>query len=63
VRRRELIAGLGRAVAAAAWTYAAHRVRALHLKILRLQANTAADKIASSIGEIAANITTGAAAS
>jgi hypothetical protein len=54
MRRREFIAGLGGAAAAAAiggaaaWRYVARahrddRVRALHLKILRLQADTAAE--------------------
>jgi hypothetical protein len=64
MKRREFIAGLGGAAAAAAiggaaaWTYAArgHRVQALHLKILRLQANAAADKIASFTREIAGQI-------
>jgi len=57
MRRREFIAGLGGAAAGAAiggaavWIYAAGAHRALHLKILRLQADTAAEKIASFIGE------------
>jgi hypothetical protein len=63
MQRREFIAGLGGAAAGAAigsaavWTYAARAHRALHLKILRLQANTAAEKIASFIREIAGQIT------
>src|SRR5262245_50413031 len=62
--RRELIAGLGGAVAGAAigsaavWTYAAraHRVRALQLKILRLQVNAAANEIATFFHEIAGQV-------
>jgi hypothetical protein len=63
MRRREFIAGLGGAAAGAAiggaavWIYAAGAHRALHLKILRLQADTAAEKIASFIREIASQIT------
>jgi hypothetical protein len=62
--RRQFIAGLGGAAAGAAigsaavWIYAAraHRVRALQLKILSLQADAAANEIATFFREIAGKV-------
>jgi hypothetical protein len=58
MRRREFIAGLGSAVA---WLVAAYaqqdgRVRALLIRILRLRAEAAADKIAEFISRIESQV-------